>query len=402
MEKYMRESQRFFGKSAGQFAATGRPQVTRAASTVAEGAVRPRAGHPGPAGRLARPALLAILLLGLAPGTVGVSRAEDDADVQKLRTEVADKGWLLYSAKNPDGDYDLFLSRPDGSDKRNLTQTPERNEYGGRFSPDGKRMLYRRAPKPAVVGKHGAINHDSWGATGELVIANADGSNPQSQGADGEYPWASWSPDGKQLSCLYRREGKIRIFDLETKALVKEMARQGVFQQLYWSGDGTRFCGTANLEGRDWNILSMDIATGKIIQVSRNLACTPDWFQNDPARIIYSNRTPGVGGDYGATVLMQGTADGKSRSLIYGELGHHIYYGCTSPDDKYVIFARPESDGGTDAEMVVMRLADAPIVVPADFKQLLELYPTAKTGPVLHMGQPGFEPHWTYAQVGGK
>jgi Tol biopolymer transport system component len=332
-----------------------------------------------------------------------VGRAgEADADVQKLRAEVAGKGWLLFSAKTEGGDYDLFLSRPDGSEKRNLTQTPGTNEFGGRFSPDGKQMLYRRMAKPSVVGRHGAINHDSWGSAGELVIANADGSNPQAQGGDGEFPWACWSPDGKQISCLYKREGKIRIFDLDSKKLVKDMPRQGIFQQLFWSGDGTRFCGTANLDGRDWNILSMDIESGKIVQVSRNLACTPDWFQGDPSRVVYSCRTPGVGGDYGATVLMQGTADGKSRSLIYGQTGRHIYYGCTSPDDKYVVFAVPETDGGTDAEMVVMRLADAPIVVPADFKALLELYPSAKTGPVLHLGQPGFEPHWTYVEVGGK
>ena len=346
---------------------------------------------------------LAILLIILALGAASPGWAENaDPDAQKLRAEVAGKGWLLFSEKSDGGDYDLFLSRPDGSEKRNLTQTPGTNEFGGRFSPDGKRMLYRRAAKPLAGTEGGDINHDSWGATGVLVVANADGSDPKPQGKDGEYPWASWSPDGKQLACLYKREGKIRIVDLETKTVVKELPRHGIFQQLFWSGDGKRFCGTANLNGQDWNILTLEVESGKTAQVSRNLCCTPDWFQGDPNRVIYSCRIPGLGSDYGWTILMQGGADGKSRTLIYGQSGRHIYYGCTSPDDQYVVFAVPETDGGTDAEMVVMRLKDAPIVVPEEFKQLKALYPEAKTGPVLHLRQPGFEPHWTYAEIGGK
>ena len=64
--------------------------------------------------------------------------------------------------------------------------------------------------------------------------------------------------------------------------------------------------------------------------------------------------------------------------------------------------AVPEADGGTDSEMALIRLADAPIIVPDDYKGLKELYPQAKSGPVLRLGQPGFEPHWTFANLGGK
>jgi Tol biopolymer transport system component len=345
------------------------------------------------------------LAVAAAVTAIGGSAAlgqNSDPQVQKLRAEVATKGWLMFSEKTDVGDYDLFLARPNGSAKRNLTHTPEWTEYGGRFSPDNKRMLYRRLAKDPLARPGEAINHDTWGATGELIIADADGSNPKEMGANGEFPWASWSPDGKQIACLYKKEGKIKIFDVTTKALAKEMPRQGIFQQLFWSGEGKTLCGTANLNGRDWNILTIDIASGKTTQLSRNLCCTPDWFQADSTRVIYSCRIPGVGSDYGWTTLMQATADGKSRNLIYGERGRHIYYGGTSPDDKYAVFSVPESDGGIDAEMVVMRLADGPIIVPDDFKQLKELYPDAKSGPVLHVGLTGFEPYWTYAELAGK
>ena len=342
-----------------------------------------------------------VLLLGCAT-LMAAEGPSPDPGAQDLAREVAGKGWLLFSAKTPQGDYDLFLSRPDGSALRNVTRTPGLDEFGGRFSPDGQKMLYRRSGRSSTSRPGEAINHDLWGATGALLIAKADGSNPQPQGGDAAWPWASWSPDGKQIACLYKREGKIRIFDLATKALVRELPRQGIFQQMFWSPDGRRLCGTANLNGQDWNVISLDLTTGKTALLTRALNCTADWFQGDPNRVIYSHRTPGLASDYGWTMLMQATADGRSRTLIYGERGRHVYYGCTSPDDRFVIFSLPESDGGTDAHLAIVRLADTPIIVPDDYLGLRSLYLNAKGGPVLRLPQRGFEPHWTYAEVGAK
>jgi hypothetical protein len=322
-----------------------------------------------------------------------------DLAVEQLAKEVGRRGWIVFAAKTAQGDYDLFLSRPDGAERRNLTQTAEWSEYGGRFSPDGKRLLYRRQPKGPQLKAGEGINHDLWGAMGSLVIAEADGTNPVVQGEEGEFPWASWSPDGKQIACLYKREGKVRLVDLATRRVIKEMPRQGIFQQMFWSPDGKRLCGTANIGGQDWNILSLSLDSGHATLLSRGLNCTPDWFQRDASRVIYSHRTPGLAGEYGWTMLMQATADGKKRTLIYGERGRHIYYGCTSPDDQYVIFSVPESDGGTDANMALLRLADSPVIVPDDYHELQALYPNAKHGPVLRLPHAGFEPHWTYAEV---
>jgi Tol biopolymer transport system component len=326
--------------------------------------------------------------------TAGRVLGEDTADLSsRLGREVAGKGWILYSAKTVQGDYDLFLARPDGSQARNVTKTPQYSEFGGRFSSDGTRMIYRRgAPREPM-------NHDLWGAMGVPVMAKADGSQPQALGAEGDFPWACWSPDGRQVSCLYRRQGKIRIVDLQTHQVTRELPRQGIFQQMFWSPDGTQVCGTANLNGQDWNVVSLDLGTGKVTLLSRNLNCTPDWFQQNPRRVIYSNRTPGLATDYGWTMLMQASDDGKERSLIYGERGKHIYYGGTSPDDRYALFSYPETDGGTDAGMAIIRLADAPIIVPEDYRELKALYPGAKTGPVWRMNLVGFEPHWTFAEV---
>ena len=335
-----------------------------------------------------------LLLAGPAPAADKPTKSETDADpaVEQLRLEVAQKGWILFDAITERGDRDLFLSRPDGSRLRNITNTPELSEVGGRFSPDGKKILYRR------LLKEKALNHDKWGVRGHLVIANADGSDPTSLGKDGDYPWASWSPDGKQIACLETEN--IRIYDVKSGKVLKELPRHGIFIQLFWSPDGKRLCGTANIAGQQWNIIAIDVATDEATLLSRKLNCTPDWFQQDPGRVIYSNRTPGLANRDGWTMIMQATADGKSRSLIYGEKGQHIYSGCTSPDDKYVILTRSPGDGGINRAMAIVRLSDTPIIVP-EYKELKSLYPDAGEGPVLHLTNlpAGFEPHWTYTEI---
>ncbi len=348
------------------------------------------------------------------PGTPAQA-GETDTQVAALAREVAPHGWIVFAAhpaeveqqriiadKSQRGQLDLYLARPDGSHLHNITNTPEYSEFGGRFTPDGRHLLYRRLPKNV------AINHDLWGAMGVLVLADVDGSNPQPQGADGAYPWASFGAKMDQIACLYKRQGKIRIFDFATKRLVRELPSQGIFQQLFWSPDGKRLVGTANVQGRNWNVVSIDLATGRRTVLTRALNCTPDWFQGDPTRVIYSNRNPalfpGQYNNYGLTMLMQATADGKHRKLIYGNADRHCYFGCTSPDDKYVVFCDSAHDGLIVGAVHILRLTDTPIIPPA-LKSLKLLYPNSHPGPVLDWTFPngvavrGFEPHWTYREL---
>lgn len=141
--------------------------------------------------------------------------------------------------------------------------------------PDSTKLLYRRVPKDA------RINHDLWGETGELVIADADGSNPVVPGQAGEFPWASFSPSMKQIACLHKKDQAIRILDSGNKTLIKEMPSQEIFQQLFWSPDGKQLAGTANVVGRKWNVVSIDIADEKATVVCRFWTRSwASWFRN--------------------------------------------------------------------------------------------------------------------------
>src|SRR5205823_2871837 len=116
--------------------------------------------------------------------------------VARLAEEVRTKGWVIYSARSEAGDWDLFVCRPDGSAVRNITRTPEFNEAAPQFARDGRKLLYRRLPRRET------ISGNQYGTQGELVLAQSDGTSPTVFGPSGAYPWASWSPDGKQVACL--------------------------------------------------------------------------------------------------------------------------------------------------------------------------------------------------------
>jgi Tol biopolymer transport system component len=333
----------------------------------------------------------------------------NDVKVAQLAKEVRTKGWIVCSARDTKGNWDLFIMRPDGSNRQNITQTSDSHETGGRFSPDGQKLLYRRIPKDTKV------SHDQWGSQGQLVIANSDGSNPVAIAAIGEFPWASWSPDAKQVACLSKKG--IEIYDLASKGVIRKLDRKGIYQQIFWSPDGKQFCGTANYYGESWTVVRMDLATGSVNPINKFQNCTPDWFP-DSQHIIFSYRPAnqevldgGKGAQrvgqkpgYGWTQLWMADLDGKDKSLVYGEDGRHIYGGALAPDGKYVIFTRSNMEGGGleegGAPIGLMRLQDAPSIGGAS-PALRKLHPKTKDGPVLNLGT-GWEPHWTYAEVGKK
>ncbi len=336
-------------------------------------------------------AILRIAAFVLGVLAVSLAAAAQDDRVTQLGKEVADKGWIVYAARSENGTWDLFLMRPDGSSRRNITNTPDYEEGGPRFSPDGSRLLYRRFAKGTVV------NHDLWGFQGNLMIAANDGANPVQIGGDREFPWASWSPDGRQVACLTLKG--IQVIDLDTREIVRELPRQGIYQQLYWSPDGQWFCGVANTRMM-WTVVRMHAQTGELNIVHEFQSCTPDWFP-DSKHVIFPCRAPGQQG-YGFTQLYMSDGEGRDTRLIFGEDGFHIYGGALSPDGRYVLFTRCPQDGGgsegSGAPICVMRMDNAPAIAGPS-AALRKVHPDARDAVVLQLVQ-GWEPCWTYAEMG--
>ncbi|MGC8641493.1 MAG: hypothetical protein ACP5XB_16635 [Isosphaeraceae bacterium] len=346
------------------------------------------------------PASLIVFMLAAFPlsgsNADGPERSQEtpEAATRRLAAEVRTRGWIIYAARSNRGDWDLFVCRPDGSELRNITETPGFSEAAPQFSRDGRKLLYRRLPRDEVIdGNH-------YGTQGELVLASSNGSNPMVLGGPGELSWASWSPDGSQIACLAIKG--ISIVDIDTRRVVRTLPRQGFFQQTTWSPDGKWLLGVANSFGASWSVGRMELASGKASPVSGADCCTPDWIA-DGRTVIYSNRPAGQASNrgYGWTQLWMADADGQNQRLVYGEDGRHVYGGHASPDGKYVLFTGNVQENGDPshhgAPMGLMRLADAPIIAGRS-TELRQRHPGAKEGPVLTL-PPGWEPCWTFAEI---
>lgn len=328
-------------------------------------------------------------LVALWTSAAQAADVQPDGGEAALAAEVRDKGWIAFSAPTGRGDWDLFLIRPDGSERRALTDTRRFNEAGVRFSPDGKKILYYRMPSAVAVDNNDYGRH-------ELVIADSDGAHTTSYG-DG-FSWASWGPDGARLACLDK--SGIRIVDVASRKVVRQLPRRGIVQQLAWSPDGKWLTATANGLGPFWNIARIDATTGAVNLVSQNdrYNCTPDWMP-DSKRILYAR---GIVPDQGGWAeLWVAGGDGGERSMRYAEEGRHIYGACPSPDGKYLLFTRSEKDlgsaEGAGARLTIIRWEDTPMV-GSDDRELRKRYPEAHHGPTLDLCW-GWEPHWTYASA---
>jgi Tol biopolymer transport system component len=327
----------------------------------------------------------------VAPGPTAFA-----AEVAKLAAEVKAKGWIAYGARAANGDWDLFLCRPDGTGVHPLTRTPELNEFSPQFSRDGRRLLYRRIPRDEV------IDNNHHGEQGELVLARSDGQDAIVFGKPGEYPWASWNADATQIACLSIKG--ITLVDVAGRKVVRTLPRRGFFQQLVWSPNGQWLVGVANSYGASWSIARMAVVGGEAGAVNRVDCCTPDWFP-DSKQIVFSWRPPGqeVNRGYGWTQLWMADAEGKNRQLVYAEEGRHVYGGHVSPDGRYVLFTgnmREDGDpGNAGAPMGLMRLSDSPMI-RGESREFRRLQRESKSGPMLVL-PAGWEPCWTFSENPG-
>ena len=289
------------------------------------------------------------------------SLAADTQELDKLKAEVRGRGWVVFGARTEAGDHDLFVMRPDGSERRQLTHTAEFNEAGPRFSRDGKRLLYYRMPKSVPVDLGG------YGTT-ELVLANADGSDPVVYGK--EFRWASWGPDGRQIACLAQKE--IQIVDVTTREVVKRIPRKGLASQLLWSPDGKKFIGRANGLGEYWNIGCLDVETGQIVGIGDPVRynCTPD-YTADAKFVVYAHGI--VGKQPGRAELWVGDVAGTERHRLYALPDYHIYCACASPDGEYLLFTRSVEDLGQPKTAIMGLIRWPKTPQPADTSSILRL-----------------------------
>ena len=154
----------------------------------------------------------------------------------EAETSVSPNGkWVLYTS-NQDGNLELYRMTPNGKKKIRITRTPDLQEGGAFYMPDGKHIVYRAWKKGEEANKN---------RVSQLYLINDDGTQTQPLTDTQEFNWSPYpSPDGKHVVFAHRGTGDFEVYMLN---LVTKNKPSGVVQAfLEWVvTDGQQYVGEA-------------------------------------------------------------------------------------------------------------------------------------------------------------
>ena len=100
--------------------------------------------------------------------------------------------WSRQVAEGVLNHSDIFVMDADGANRTNLTQNPRAYNSTPSWSPDGSKIAFAAYSNVDRV--------DPWNANLDILLMNADGTNPVRLTKDAPVNWLpSWSPDGKRI-----------------------------------------------------------------------------------------------------------------------------------------------------------------------------------------------------------
>ena len=153
------------------------------------------------------------------------------------RPDISPDGrYIVFSSNrltetNPEGDFEIFLMDTDGSDVRQLTFNAAVDSWP-RWSPNGKWIAF----------------HSNADGNLEIYVIRPDGTDltrvTDYPGVD-QFP--EWSPDGKQLAI--RRDVDIYVIDVDGSNAIRLTAQAGLNQMASWSPDGKQLAFLSTREG---------------------------------------------------------------------------------------------------------------------------------------------------------
>lgn len=300
----------------------------------------------------------AILLLALLAALAGCIPSSGNGS----------NGMIVFQSDR-DGNYDLYVMNPDGTDVRNLTNHPA-SDTGPVPSPDGRRIAFQsnrdgndeiyvvdlETGKQTNLTNHTASDHSpTWSPDGssiafvsdrtailldearglwtsDIYIMNSDGSDPRRLTAGNltnGYGGLAWSPDGGSIAlCLssFTAYGAyfplgIQLMNLSDLTLTRLTFDSATIQcDPRWSPDGNQILyevsgsGFSNLylmnaDGTDQNNVSTDPAT---------YDTTPSWSPDGKSIVFASDRGDG----YHLYVM---SADGSNLTQLTNGPGEETF-----------------------------------------------------------------------------
>jgi dipeptidyl aminopeptidase/acylaminoacyl peptidase len=252
---------------------------------------------------------------------------------QSSPTWSPDGKWIAYQS-DYDGDelWDIFMVSPKTGKVVNLTQTREIAEMDPTWSPDGRYLAYLVKPKTSA-----AYEIDVY----DMImreIKHITTNTPQ----DRRNVNPIWSKDGKSI--VYTQEqakgADSNIFIAKIESAQSTLLTPHDGEQLYFADDispnGTRILLTSNAANGYENVGLLDIATKKIIWLTKEKwEIRAGEFSPDGKRITF---TANVDGD--EDIYLHDLATGKSTALqipkgVNSPAGGHSAF---SPDGERLLY----------------------------------------------------------------
>jgi TolB protein len=145
---------------------------------------------------------------------------------------------VAFALRAPRGDADIFISKLDGTGRRNITNNPA-IDSSPTWSPSGRQL---------------AFTSDREGKINQIFICDSDGSNVRrivKEGGDADSP--AWSPDGKWVAFHWKphlgNNHDIFVADAATGAIRQVTSNGGSNESPSWAPDGRHLTFQSNRTG---------------------------------------------------------------------------------------------------------------------------------------------------------
>jgi len=247
---------------------------------------------------------------------------------------------------NRDGNNNIYVMNPDGSGQVRLTSDPG-NDQRADISPDGSRIAFASNRSSGVVTSHF-----------EIFVMNADGSDVRQltdTPTSFTNTWPRWSPNGEWIAFQSTVSGTSQVHAIRPDGTeLSQVTSTGVNQFPAWSPDGTRLA-----VRRDADIYVIDVAGGsdsvRLTSVGP-INQMPSWSPDGTRIAFMSTREPG---NYPSVFLMNADGTGQTNLTPKLDMGTGTWTSrapAWSPNGEYIYFTglRP----GVAGEQIYVMRAD--------------------------------------------